>query len=81
MEKTGMVFDSSYSFRLSDLMENMVNFLAELSMMHYAAVYSYCPSMIAASAVYAARSTIGRSPVWTDTLKHYTGYFEEQLSY
>ncbi|WJX64485.1 hypothetical protein P8452_49260 [Trifolium repens] len=60
-------------------MENMVNFLAELSMMHYATVSSYCPSMIAASAVYAARSTLERSPVWTDTLKHYTGYSEEQL--
>ncbi|GAU40832.1 hypothetical protein TSUD_287690 [Trifolium subterraneum] len=44
-------------------MENMVNFLGELSMMHYATVYLYCPSMIAASAVYAARSTVERSPV------------------
>ncbi|AET00160.1 putative cyclin [Medicago truncatula] len=60
-------------------MESMVNFLAELSMMHYATVSSYCPSMIAASAVYAARSTLERSPFWTDTLKHYTGYSEEQL--
>ncbi|GAU21666.1 hypothetical protein TSUD_251500 [Trifolium subterraneum] len=60
-------------------MENMVNFLAELSMMHYATVSTYCPSMIAASAVYAARSTLERSPIWTDTLKHYTGYSEEQL--
>ncbi|XP_045833666.1 G2/mitotic-specific cyclin S13-7 [Trifolium pratense] len=60
-------------------MENMVNFLAELAMMHYATVSTYCPSMIAASAVYAARSTLERSPIWTDTLKHYTGYSEEQL--
>ncbi|KAL5101554.1 hypothetical protein RYX36_005881 [Vicia faba] len=60
-------------------MENMVNFLAELSMMHYVTVSLYSPSMIAASAVYAARSTLKRSPFWTDTLKHYTGYSEEQL--
>ncbi|KAK7276640.1 hypothetical protein RIF29_17783 [Crotalaria pallida] len=60
-------------------MENMVFFLAELSLMHYPTVISYCPSMIAASAVYAARCTLERSPYWTETLKHYTGYSEEQL--
>jgi len=60
-------------------MENMANFLAELSMMHYATVSLYCPSMIAASVVYATRSTLKRSPFWTDTLKHYTGYSEEQV--
>ncbi|XP_004491216.1 G2/mitotic-specific cyclin S13-7 [Cicer arietinum] len=60
-------------------MENMVYFLAELSMMHYATVSLYSPSMIAASAVYAARSTLEKSPFWTDTLKHYTGFSEEQL--
>lgn len=34
-----------------------MNFLAELSMMHYVTVSSYSPSMIVASAVYAARCT------------------------
>ncbi|XP_050909078.1 G2/mitotic-specific cyclin S13-7 [Lathyrus oleraceus] len=38
-------------------MGNMVNFLDELSMMHYVTVSSYSPSMIGASAVYAARCT------------------------
>lgn len=60
-------------------MENMTFFLAELGLMNYTTVISYCPSKIAASAVYAARSTLNRSPRWTDTLKHHTGYTEDQL--
>ncbi|XP_061372573.1 G2/mitotic-specific cyclin S13-7 [Gastrolobium bilobum] len=60
-------------------MESMVFFLAELSLMHYPTVTLYCPSVIAASAVYAGRCTLERSPFWTETLKHYTSYSEEQL--
>ncbi|KAG4962043.1 hypothetical protein JHK82_038730 [Glycine max] len=60
-------------------MENMVFFLAELGLMHYPTVILYRPSLIAASAVFAARCTLGRSPFWTNTLMHYTGYSEEQL--
>jgi len=60
-------------------MEYMVFFLAELSMMHYPTVVLHCPSLIAASAVLAARCTLQRTPFWTSTLKHYTGYSEEQL--
>ncbi|KAL2316900.1 hypothetical protein Fmac_030776 [Flemingia macrophylla] len=60
-------------------MENMVFFLAELALMDYPTVIMYCPSLIAASAVYAARCTLKKSPLWTKTLKHYTGYSEEQL--
>ncbi|TMW94935.1 hypothetical protein EJD97_009583 [Solanum chilense] len=60
-------------------MENMTFFLAELGLMNYTTVISYCPSKLAASAVYAARSTLNRSPRWTDTLKHHTGYTEDQL--
>ncbi|KAI5420878.1 Cyclin-B1-4 [Lathyrus oleraceus] len=48
------ISDNAY---VREQMENMVNFLAELSMMYYVAVSSYSPSMIAASAVYAARCT------------------------
>ncbi|KAK9290176.1 hypothetical protein L1049_008342 [Liquidambar formosana] len=58
--------------------ENMVYFLAELGMMHYATIM-YCPSMVAASAVYAARCTLNKSPVWSDTLKLHTGFSEPQL--
>ncbi|KAK2984065.1 hypothetical protein RJ640_012016 [Escallonia rubra] len=61
-------------------MENMVYFLAELGMMNYVSVL-YCPSMVAASAVYAARCTLNKSPVWNDTLKWHTGFSETQLMY
>ena len=57
----------------------MVFFLAELGLMQYSAVAVYCPSLIAASAVYAARCTLDKKPFWTETLKHHTGYSEEQL--
>ncbi|KAL3533492.1 hypothetical protein ACH5RR_007013 [Cinchona calisaya] len=59
-------------------MENMVYFLAELGMMNYATII-YCPSMIAASAVYAARCILNKSPLWDETLKLHTGFSEPQL--
>ncbi|PRQ21446.1 putative cyclin [Rosa chinensis] len=62
-----------------DEMKNMVFFLAELGVMHYQTIISYSPSMIAAAAVYAARCTLNKTPFWTATLKHHTGYLEEQL--
>ncbi|KAL7165278.1 hypothetical protein ACSBR2_041047 [Camellia fascicularis] len=52
-------------------MENMVYFLAELGIMNYATII-YCPSMLAASAVYTARCTLNQSPAWNDTLKLHT---------
>ncbi|KAL5567189.1 hypothetical protein UlMin_030353 [Ulmus minor] len=60
-------------------MENMVFFLAELGILQYPAVILYCPSMIAGAAVYAARCTLNKRPFWSETLKHHTGYSEEQL--
>ncbi|XLS59756.1 hypothetical protein HN51_009511 [Arachis hypogaea] len=59
-------------------LENMAHFLSELGMMHYATLM-YCPSMVAASAVFAARCTLNKTPLWSDTLKLYTGYTQEQL--
>ncbi|KAK4419694.1 G2/mitotic-specific cyclin S13-6 [Sesamum alatum] len=59
--------------------ENMTFFFAELGLMNYSAIIPYCPSMLSASAVYAARSTLNRIPLWTETLKHHTGYSEDQL--
>ncbi|KAK3019674.1 hypothetical protein RJ639_003218 [Escallonia herrerae] len=55
-------------------------FLAELGMMNYVSVL-YCPSLVAASAVYAARCTLNKSPVWNETLKWHTGFSETQLMY
>ncbi|URE19205.1 Cyclin, C-terminal domain [Musa troglodytarum] len=60
------------------LLEHMVFFLAELGLMHYSMI-TYWPSVAAASAVYAARSTLKRTPLWTQTLMHHTGYLEHQL--
>ena len=58
--------------------ENMVYFLAELGMMDYDTLM-FCPSMVAASAVYTALCTLKRSPVWTDSLECHTGFSETQL--
>ncbi|KNA24708.1 hypothetical protein SOVF_012870 isoform A [Spinacia oleracea] len=59
-------------------MENMSYFFSELGMMNYSTTIKYPPSLLAASSVYAARCTLNNSP-WTETLKHYTGYSENQL--
>ncbi|KAJ8461177.1 hypothetical protein OPV22_034103 [Ensete ventricosum] len=59
-------------------MERMVFFFAELAMMHYSMIM-FCPSMVAAAAVHAARCTLKKSPLWTATLKHHTGFSEQQL--
>ncbi|KAL0337894.1 UNVERIFIED_CONTAM: G2/mitotic-specific cyclin-2 [Sesamum calycinum] len=58
--------------------ENMVYFLAKLGTMNYSTL-RYCPSMIAASAVYAARCTLNKSPLWNETLRIHTGFSEQQL--
>ncbi|KAK6138265.1 hypothetical protein DH2020_028012 [Rehmannia glutinosa] len=60
-------------------MQNMTFFYAELGLMNYSTIIEYSPSKLSASAVYAARCTLNKSPVWTETLKHYTGYSEDQL--
>ncbi|KAG9438982.1 hypothetical protein H6P81_019147 [Aristolochia fimbriata] len=59
-------------------MEHLVFFLVELGLMQYCMI-KYCPSMIAASAVYAARCTLEKCPQWSETLEHHTGYSEPQL--
>ncbi|XP_062180654.1 cyclin-B1-5-like isoform X1 [Phragmites australis] len=59
-------------------LEHMVFFFAELALMAYSMV-TFCPSMVAAAAVYAARCTLRKSPLWTETLKHHTGFDELQL--
>uniref|UniRef100_A0A0A9H6V0 Cyc1 n=1 Tax=Arundo donax TaxID=35708 RepID=A0A0A9H6V0_ARUDO len=59
-------------------LEHMIHFFGELAMMDYR-MATIRPSMVAASAVYAARCTLRKSPLWTDTLKHHTGLHEQQL--
>ncbi|XP_023639812.1 cyclin-B1-4 [Capsella rubella] len=60
-------------------MEKLVFYLAELGLMQYPIVVLNRPSMLAASAVYAARKTLKKTPVWTETLKHHTGYSEDEI--
>ncbi|XP_049399574.1 G2/mitotic-specific cyclin S13-7-like [Solanum stenotomum] len=60
-------------------MENMAFFFAELGLMNYKTTITCCPSMLAASSVYAARCTLNKSPLWTQTLQHHTEYSEDQL--
>ncbi|KAL9992793.1 putative cyclin domain-containing protein [Helianthus debilis subsp. tardiflorus] len=69
--KASVPFDSE--------MENMVFFLTELGLIHYSVVITNSPSKLAAAAVYAARCTLKKTPAWTETLKHHTGYYEDEL--
>uniref|UniRef100_A0ACD5UWI0 Uncharacterized protein n=2 Tax=Avena sativa TaxID=4498 RepID=A0ACD5UWI0_AVESA len=59
-------------------LEHMVFFFAEMALMEYELV-PLRPSLVAASAVYAARCTMKKSPIWTETLKHHTGFDDLQL--
>ncbi|RZC71091.1 hypothetical protein C5167_034281 [Papaver somniferum] len=59
-------------------MENMAFFLTELGLLHYG-MLKFCPSMLAASAVYAARCNLNKTPHWDETLNFHTGYSESQL--
>ncbi|KAL8489270.1 hypothetical protein ACS0TY_025247 [Phlomoides rotata] len=59
--------------------EKMVYFLAELGIMNYSSTIMYSPSMIAASAVYAARCTLNQVPFWNETLQSHTGFSEAHL--
>ncbi|KAL5134697.1 G2/mitotic-specific cyclin S13-6 [Glycine soja] len=61
-------------------LENMAHFLSELGLMNYA-TEMYWPAMVAASAVFAARCTLNKAPLWNETLKLQTGYSQEQLMY
>ncbi|XP_074584623.1 G2/mitotic-specific cyclin S13-7-like [Curcuma longa] len=59
-------------------MEHMVFFFAELALTNYSMIM-FCPSMVAASAVYAAQCTLNKSPLWSERLKRHTGFSEHQL--
>ncbi|XP_074591560.1 G2/mitotic-specific cyclin S13-7-like [Curcuma longa] len=61
-------------------MEHMVYFFAELALMNYSMIM-FCPSMVAASAVYAAQCTLNnnKKPLWNERLKRHTGFSEHQL--
>ncbi|CAI9755910.1 unnamed protein product [Fraxinus pennsylvanica] len=57
----------------------MAFFHAELGLMNCSTIIQYCPSKLATAAVYAARCTLNKTPLWNETLNHHTGYSEDQL--
>ncbi|TKW12447.1 hypothetical protein SEVIR_5G036300v4 [Setaria viridis] len=59
-------------------LENMAFFYSELALVQYTMLI-YPPSVTAAAAVYAARSTLQMNPLWTDILEYHTGLTEPQL--
>lgn len=59
-------------------LQQMILIFGELALMEYR-MATACPSMVAASAVYAARCTLRKSPLWTKTLKHHTSLNEKQI--
>lgn len=69
-------FETSTKMQL----EHMAYFFAELALMQYSVIL-YCPSMLAASAVYAALCTLKKSPLWSERLKRHTGFSEQQMLY
>nr|GEX37802.1 G2/mitotic-specific cyclin S13-7-like [Tanacetum cinerariifolium] len=58
---------------------NMAFFFTELGLMDYLVTISNNPSKLAASAVYAARCILNKTHAWTETLRHYIGYAEDQI--
>lgn len=68
-----------FVFLLMEIENIVFFFLAELGLVNYPTTILYPPSLIAAAAVYAARCTLGESPFWSETLKHYSGYSEDQI--
>lgn len=62
-------------------MENMTFFFGEIGLTNYSTITQFSPSVIAAAAVYAAHCTLRRSPPWTETLRHHSGYSEEEIMY
>ncbi|PWA36357.1 Cyclin A/B/D/E [Artemisia annua] len=74
-----LVWYTKASLPSDNEMENMVFFFTELGLMDYSVTIRNNPSKLAASAVYAARCTLNKTPAWTETLKHYTGCGEDQL--
>uniref|UniRef100_A0A7N0UVL9 Cyclin C-terminal domain-containing protein n=1 Tax=Kalanchoe fedtschenkoi TaxID=63787 RepID=A0A7N0UVL9_KALFE len=60
-------------------MEQMAHFPSEPGMMRYGVAVMFCPSLVAASTVYAARCTLKKTPAWDATLQLYIGFSEARL--
>ncbi|KAK6945730.1 Cyclin, C-terminal domain [Dillenia turbinata] len=71
--------EDMYKFYKLAKLENLVYFYAKLGIMNYNTSIVYCPSMLAASAVYAARCTLSPTPTWSETSRLHTCFSEPQL--
>ncbi|KAI3992797.1 hypothetical protein MKX01_012218 [Papaver californicum] len=60
-------------------MEDTMSCLAVSSLLQYAVIKSYSPSIIAASSIYAANCILKKTTLWSATLQHYTGFCESQV--
>ncbi|KAI5083984.1 hypothetical protein GOP47_0000153 [Adiantum capillus-veneris] len=59
-------------------LETVAFFLTELCLTEYG-MMRYCPSLLAAAAVYTAQQTLKWTPSWSTTLQRHTGYTEMHL--
>lgn len=59
-------------------LEMLAFFLTELCLTEYS-MMKYCPSVLAAAAVYTAQHTLKRSPCWSTALQRHSGYTEMHL--
>ncbi|MCO5607069.1 hypothetical protein L7F22_061261 [Adiantum nelumboides] len=59
-------------------LEMLAFFLAELCLTEYG-MMRYCPSLLAAAAVYTAQQTLKWTPSWSTALQRHTGYMEMHL--
>jgi len=57
------------------LLHTLCKYLIELSLIDFN-LLKFVPSLIAASSVYIGRAMVGKCPLWTPTLEHYTTYKE-----
>jgi hypothetical protein len=55
-------------------------YLVELCLTEYSMV-KFCPSQLAAAAVYTALNTLGKEATWGPALQRHSGYSESQLKY
>jgi hypothetical protein len=55
-------------------------YLVELCLTEYSMV-KFCPSQLAAAAVYTALNTLGKEATWGPALQRHSGYTESQLKY
>jgi len=60
------------------MLHTLCKYLIELSLLDVN-LLKFAPSLISASSVYLGRAMVGRVPLWTPTLEHYTTYSEPQV--